>query len=315
MKYTNRFSAIILLLTVTHLLQCYDVTTLMPFGNTSQEISTNIKSLVTQKQSLIDSLNQHFEKQEKEILETLRCKYNIPEEEWLLGQILFKEHVDNDPLFNSTKEAINHDFNDHHLIKKTRELIQEYDLNPAAVSVENTKNVIAGVITYTKDSVPHHTLFINISELETLPLNQTTAIIRHEIMHIRFSDNLKRQIYVCLFKCKKIDIYTDPLFADFCKNSEMRADVNASIHSTDTLLSLMNFFGSQSWIEFSEKNNSSYIQKLTNWIKKRFGIHKNEFEKHPSDAERIEILKKLYTYLKEEQNCQIPITQILAYQE
>ena len=289
------------LLAGNSILICHDVTTLSPFGTSKTEIAENIKSLVAQKQTLIDALNLYFDKQEREILTKLCAKYNISDKEsaW---QELFEELVSNDPLFTPKSQQIIDDPNDHAVVKKTRELIQTYNMNPEAITIEDTKTTTAATSTTIKEGILRHKLFLDFSELETLPDQQVTAIIQHELMHLWYSDSLKTLIYSCFIENKKqCDIELDPLYADYLKNAEIRADVMATFHSTDSLLALMSYFATISWTEKLNQNNKSYLQEFTNWLKKKLGMQKIKYpDDHPTCSERVDMLKQLLSYLNEE---------------
>lgn len=265
-----------LLLSGIQSLVAYDVKTLTPFGKNPQEINKNIKLLAAQKVKIIDAINNHFAQQEFEIINKIKAKYKIPEANWLNTKKYFDGLIANDTLFTPLNRSITHGTNDHRLIKKAREIIVAYGMNPMAVTIENSAEFgTAGVLTTpTINNKLAHKMCLNIPELEMLSEEEFTGIIRHELTHLWYSDSLKFNVFFPLF-ASKFDPMTEPLVADFRKNAEMRADVIGTIRNT--------------------KN----MQGLSSWFKRYTQYDQFANNSHPTFTERINALKQLSSYLNE----------------
>lgn len=262
----------------TCLLNGYNVSSVMPFGKTAPEISAAIKSFAIKKISLAQALNTHFAQQEEEILNALRIKYKIATQDWNTMQQDFEKLIAQDLLFKPHIGAPAHKPSDHPIIKRARELMIRFGLNPQAVSIidKPIEEIAYIMVRLDNNNKVARRLCLNIDELSLLPEDEYSAIIRHELMHLWYSDTIRQLFIKRLFATKfpSQNIFeSEPLITDYLKNYEFRADVMATVHSTSALQGLISWFNKSLWEDKDSKG------------------------RYPLFAQRIETLKNIYHYL------------------
>lgn len=268
-------SLIVLLSGCINSLNGYDVKNLQPFGKTAIEIIKNIKKLAEQKITIIDSINLHFAKQENEIIDQIKTKYHISDAEWQTVQNYYENLIAQDPLFKPFNQKITHQPYEHTIIKKAREMIAAYGMNPNAVTILDSGAFgTAGVISSVNNNVPTHALHLHIPELQLLTDQEVTGIVRHELTHLWYSDSLKLTVCWNLFS-SKFNPLSEPLISDYRKNFEMRADAIGTI------------------------KNNNFIQGLSTWFQKYTHLDQYAGDGHPTFTDRINALKMLTWYVNE----------------
>lgn len=280
MKSSKRFYSVLMLFSfISCFINGYDVKKFFPFGKTLREINTNIKLLAAQKVKVVDAINLHFEKQEKEIIDKLKTKYKISEADWKATQQRYERIIATDPLYKQHTGTIAHQPNDHPIAKKARELLVAYGMNPNAITIMNSDLFgTAAVNTAFDNNTPIHTMHLHIPELSMLSEAEYTDIIKHELMHLWFADTTKLSICGPLFASRfapDTNPSNEPLILDYRKNFEMRADIFSKVHDANPLGGIATWFKKNTWTD--QYNDAT----------------------HPSFTERLDALKQLSSYLTE----------------
>lgn len=248
----------------------YDVSSLVSYGKSPVEVSKKFSELALKKITLHQMLNEHFDTQEKAIDLQIQTAFGISALKWKALETKYYSIVNNDPLYKplAAPFAFSHD----PIIKKTQELLKSYGMNPAAVTIidstENCPGYVLSTLTYFNK--PIHTLYLDISYLQTLTSYEYTAIIKHELMHLWYADPIRLALILTL-----IHDHEAPSINDYRKNFEMRADVMGTFHETTD------------------------IQGLSLWCSKYVSLDTESFSSHPTFSQRITALKTLLAYKTE----------------
>lgn len=253
-----------------------EIRSLFPFGKTNQEISSAIKELATKKIPISDAIHEHFEMQQQQIMAEIKSKNNIPDAQWKEFEKTYQSIIANDPLYKTNVASKQTDFEQDPVIKKVREVIAQCGLNPDAVSILYTSTHGTNVESIMlSNNVPRHTLFVNLFQLKRLNYDEIIAVLKHEAMHLKYADSLRmallEQSFPYVFHLDTIRLN------DHRKNFELRADI-LSIGSQKEAESLSSFFS---------KNKAADSE------------HKDEV--HPTIVDRIDAIKQLQHYMKEEE--------------
>ena len=243
------------------------------FGTNDHEIKTAIKNLIATGKTVKIAFNDFFHENEQAILQKIKTKYGISDYKWKKTFQHAHNLVHADPLYTQT-DIINHQPDDHPFIKEARELIALYGMNPQCVHVHNVQNTtLAQVVTHiVDDSYLTHSLDLNISGLAKLDNDERILTLKHEIRHLWYADS----VYTILIDYLMNYNFSDPLYIAFSKNQELRADIMAATDSVEDAHALYKWLAS-----FIPDDTDDFI--------------------HPTQNERLEAAKQLYTYLTLEQ--------------
>ena len=272
-KKTSIFLA--LLFSINACINGYDVTSFFPFGKAARAITAAIKQLTAKKVTLLDAINEHFDKQEKEIINKIKVKYGISDATWKAHEQLYNQIVAKDPLYKPLTGKLTQSPSENPILKTAREVLINFGMNPEAVPILNSSVLgTAGVLTdLSLNNTPSHVLHLHISELEILTQQEYTAILKHEIMHLWYADSLKLKLLYKFFPL----YFNDPLIDDYRKNFELRADIIASIHDNKDARGLSSWFAKNSIFDSYSIDNT-----------------------HPKFSERVQALKQHLAYQQEE---------------
>lgn len=238
------------------------------FGTTDTQINATIKKLVDSKMPVRVAINDYFHQKEQELLQKIKIKYGISNALWNSEHQYTHNLVHNDPLYSPTA-MIMHNPDDHPFIVEARELIAYYGMSPNNVLIHDSqKTPLAQIITVVSDDgCPIHTLELNISELQTFNDSERMLILKHEMRHLWYADVLYSKIIDAFIAHNRLD----PLYVEYSKNQEMRADVMAA---TDSVADAYAYYF---------------------WL-----LHMPDYTDdalHPTRAERLEAATYLYIYL------------------
>lgn len=242
------------------------------FGTTERGINGCIKNLVNSKQKVRDAINNYFHQKEQELLLKIKAKYAIIDSAWNNAHDRADQLVRTDPLY--TPGTARHNLNDHPFIKEARELIAAYGMNPAQVYIkENLEIPCAQVLTEIENSWwsgPHlrHIMELNIEALAMHDDAERLLTLKHEIRHLWYADSLYSSI---IHEFINYDLL-DPLYVEYSKNQEMRADIMAATDSLDD------------------------AYELYRWLANCMPDDTDDFV-HPIHSERLEAAKHLYAYM------------------
>lgn len=272
MKKIHYFFLIFSLIAVTHHAQS-SLGNL--FGATNTQINNVIKSMVYSNKRVRDTINDHFHKKEQELLQKIKIKFAINNYLWSETRRFADDLVHHDPLYTAT-DMIAHDPNDHPFIIETRELIADYGMNPNCVLVrDSSKTPLAEVLTtIIDDSYLTHTMDLNISALAKLSDAERRLTIKHEIRHLWYADSLYSSTIEWFISYNRLD----PLYIEYSKNQELRADIMAATDSVQD------------------------AYELYYWLANCIPDDTDDFI-HPIFSKRRKAAERLYTYLKIEADC------------
>lgn len=238
------------------------------FGTTEQEIKIAIHTLNANGKTVKTVLSDFFNQKEQLILQKIKHTYGISQKKWNSMKMEVDQLILNDPLFHPTSNiAINH--YEHWIIKEARSLIALYGMNVNNVIItENTQIPAAQVIAEIDNGILIHRLELNIHYLETLTFDQCIHTLKHEIMHLWYEDSVNASALLDLIDNNTLD----PLYVEYSKNQELRADIMAAIESSTDAGNYYN------WLISSEPNS------IDDFI-------------HPTLDKRIKAGLRLYNYL------------------
>lgn len=242
------------------------------FGTTEPQINTTIKKMVASKQKVRDVVNNYFDQKEKTLLKKIKVKYAISDAQWNAAHARADQLVRTDLLY--TPGTPKHHKNDHPFIKEARELIATYGMNPNQVHIKENPNIpcaqVQTDIVNSWWSGPYltHTMELNIEALAQYDDAERLLTLKHEIRHLWYADSIYA---VIIQEFINYDLL-DPLYVEYSKNQEMRADIIAATDSLDDAYELYR------WLANCEPDNT------------------DDFI-HPIHSERLEAAKHLYMYM------------------
>ena len=280
-----------------------DVRTLYPFGKTDKEINQKIKALKLKNISVANAINDHFDQKEKNIITS--CKKSFPALKTDLNTLesLLQKNYTHNPLF-TTKPVISHKPNDHILVKRTREIIASFGMNPQHVTIitdfdNNDKNdiyikpLIASASTrFLEQSDTYiNILCINLNRCQIFPIAEFDGLIAHECMHLWYGDRIRKEYLWKTINTLIETMYDSPSIYStdeeferlnsfknlISNNCEMRCDIIASLYNNDYGTGLYSF-------------SDRLVKANMDW----------DDSNHPSFQERCQAIKQLNKYLEKE---------------
>lgn len=238
------------------------------FGKTDGQIKKAITSLVTKGKKVKHALNIHFQEKEHAILQKIKNKYGISDQVWNESRAQDDDLVLNDELYKPTSNITDYP-DEHWIIKKARELIASYGMNPEKVIIrESTEIPVAQVIAHIHTNSLTHYLDLNVEYLEALTVERCILNLKHEIMHLWYADSIYADSIIDLMYKNSLD----PLYIEYTKNQEMRADIMAA---TESLTDALNYYD---WLSKCKPDDT-------------------DDNNHPIFTKRLKAAERLYNYL------------------
>lgn len=231
-------------------------------------------------QAVKKSLNEQF----NQLLVQLQNEFPLTKEVWQEALNELESLKRNDKLLTKNP-IIKHKKNDTPLIKKSRELLASYNIDPNIVKIEimndpeNTSYAFA--VQGCRRGKVQHCLRLNLAQLPQQASAVQEALLRHEIMHLLNYDPLTCAFIEELLKEYGItpeEFWANDTFSDFNKHIEYRADLMASLQNVATAEALMEGF---------VKHMSLYDDTT-------------DSRTHPSCKQRYDALKNLIKYMNAE---------------
>ena len=256
----------------------------------SEDSVTNyVKEMNAQGSNLAQGLKEQLDIEFDIILQRLKEAFPLTPQAWHDTLTEFKRLKENDRLFlgKPLKAVEKGTKDDVPSVKKARELLVSYNINPAVINFElindpnNASYAFAGQCVL--NGKVEHYLRLNLAQLP----NQTPAIqealLRHEIMHLCNYDPLICDCIEKLFAHHGIsakEFWGNDYFRALNKHMEYRADLMASVHDIATAKALMEGF---------QEHMKRYDDRV-------------ESKTHPSCKQRYAAVDNLVQYMKAEKN-------------
>lgn len=252
-----------------------------------EHISATVQALCNEGSCVADTLKKQLSIEHQELLAQIKGAFEITPDQWNHTQQQIEIAKTNDRLIIKNP-IIKHKKADPPIVKKARELLASYHIDPAVVSIKvinnpKTKTNAAAFQGYADGAVIHD-LEINIPSISQHAQDVQEAIIRHEIMHLLNYDPLERAyIEVMLLRngIREEEFMNNEALQNLYKHQEYRADLLAACHGIDTICSL-------------QKDFEHYI--------KTYPQHQHEqaSSTHPTDVQRLQAVTALRGYLEAE---------------
>ena len=231
-------------------------------------------------QAIKESLNTKFE----ELFIQLQQEFPFTQGAWRQALTELEGLKKNDKLLVKNP-IIKHKKNDIPLVKKARQLLASYNIDPSRVNIitmndQDNASYAFAVQSCFKNKIEHF-LRLNLAQLPHQTPAVQEALLRHEIMHLLNYDPLTCAFIEELFKDHGItpkEFWANDIFTDFNKHMEYRADLMASLNDIATAQALMEGF---------VKHMSRYDDTI-------------DSRTHPSCKERYLALKNLTQYMHAE---------------
>lgn len=234
-----------------------------------------------------DTLKQELAQEQDRLIEKIKETYPLTEEKWNNALFQIDLAIAQDTL-TTDKPIVKNNPKDPAIIKKAREILASYNIDPARVTIKiindpKTKTNAASYQGFVDNAVVHD-LEINIPRISEHAPEIQEAIIRHEIMHFLNYDPLTRAyIEVMLLEngIKAKEFMKEPAIQNLYKHQEFRADLLAACHGMSTAQAL-------------QKDFAHYIKTYP-----QDQVAENCIT-HPSDAQRLQAVTQLVGYLEAE---------------
>jgi len=200
---------------------------------TLEQIQKTVTEISQAVSNVADTVAQELNAEHDRLLAELQKEFPM-QEEWteMLKEIAQLKAEDT---LSCDNPIIKNADNEHEIVKRVRELLAEYFINPEVVQIHAThdpasKSFISAGQGYGAGKVIHE-LKINIANFSKRSQAIQEAIMRHEIMHLLHYDSLEYSFIISLLEENGIEPQTyknNPVFKAYCKHKELRADLIAA---------------------------------------------------------------------------------------
>lgn len=272
--------------TLYHVLSKQSQTTLQIFGTapSQNKIMQTVQKLADEKISVADTLHEELNTQNDRLLADIQNAFPCDQWEQMLQAV--KTIIDADDLLMEYP-VVTHAAGDHPFIKKIREILASYNINPARVSIElvdTPQSFLAAGQGYFNGKVTH-SIKVNLAEVLKRSADVQEAFLRHEIMHLLHYDSLYRMFIKDLLEKNGItkDVYSKhPAFIAYQRHKEYRADLLAAACDPEVAQSFIADFDRIIALHPHEQTNPSHVT-------------------HPTETQRQQAVAQLLSYMNAEQ--------------
>ncbi len=256
------------------------------------EVLATVRGIASEGSCVADTLKEELAQEHERLLERVQKAFPLTKQKWEHTLLQIDLAISQDCLLTD-KPVIKNKPNDLPIVKKAREILASYHIDPAAVTIKvihnpKTKTNAASYQGYADNKVIHD-LELNIPQLSKHTHDIQEAIIRHEIMHLLNYDPLKRAYIEVMFMengIKPEEFMKEPALLELYQHQEFRADLMAACHDICTAQSL-------------QKDFEHYIQTCPEDQVEHTCIT------HPSDVARHQAVTQLISYLHAENNIRL----------
>ena len=251
------------------------------------EVLATVQGICADGSCVQDTLKEELCQAHDRLLHKVKEAYPLTEQAWEHTFQQIELAISQDTLLTD-KPVIKHSRKDLPIVKKAREILASYNINPARVTIKlldnpKTKTNAAAYQGFMDGKVVHD-LELNIPQISQHSPDIQEAIIRHEIMHLLNYDPLKRAYIEVMFLengIKPKQFMNDTAIQNLYKHHEFRADLMAACHGIETAESL-------------QKDFEHYITTYPQYQ------HEQACGTHPTDVARHKAVTQLISYLEAE---------------
>lgn len=222
-----------------------------PLNEGSQEIAKSVKQIMQEGSSVADTLKEQLNSEFDELLADLQKAFPLSPEIWKKTLDELKSLKANDTLFTNNP-VIKNQKGDIPLVKKVRELLASYNIDPNMVKIQtmndpkNASYAFAGQCVYNGDvDTVEHYIQLNLAQLPQQTPAIQEALLRHEIMHLINYDPLTFAMIETLFNEQGItpkEFWNNAAYQALNKHIEFRADLMAASHDVAVGIALQDGF-------------------------------------------------------------------------
>jgi Zn-dependent protease with chaperone function len=252
-----------------------------------KQILNTVKALCADGLCVETALKEELSQEHDRLFKEVMKAYPIAQKQWQKTIGTLQAVISADTLI-SDKPVIKHKKGDLKIVQRSREILAEYNIDPARVVIKtahnpNIKTNAASFQGFDGKMVIHE-LELNIPQLKQHPHDVQEAIIRHEIMHLLNYDPLERAYLEELLMKNGItqeQFMQEPAMLNLYKHQEFTADLMAGCHGVCTAQSFQKDFEHYIKTRPEDQIASACIT-------------------HPSDVERHKAMTQLLSYLEAE---------------
>lgn len=257
-----------------------------------------VANLVTQESNVARACEQELQAIHAQTLAAIKQEFNVDDESWDNYMNTLQELIAQDTLLATPASQPTGKIADFATRAKT--IMKQVGINPDRVIINIDTNaskqntgVACGRQKINAEKKVTHYLDLHIPSFNEFDYDTATAVIRHELMHLKYYDSLEYiLIYDLLTKMGNSDHTIDisESMNELCRQREFRADLAGVAGDIKAAKAFRNYFDTLS------KSRRQDIMK--NW------------ETHPSDIRRFEEISNLVTHLELENSLKenAPIT-------
>lgn len=247
-------------------------------------ITELVNQIVSEGSTVADTLQEQLDNEFNQLLADVQKAFPLTPEAWKKTLDELENLKKNDSLFTDNP-IIKHEKGDHPLVKKSRELLASYNIDPNAVMIQtidqakNSSYAFAGQCVF-NNKVEHY-LQINLAQMPQQTASVQDALLRHEIMHLMNYDPLTFSVIEDLFRANGINsqqFWANDAYRALNKHIEFRADLMAATYDVAVAQALKDGF---------EEHMKRYNDAI-------------ESKSHPTCKRRQDAIDNLVHYMKAE---------------
>ncbi len=258
------------------------------------ESQTMIKQIVQEinesGSTVANTLIQECAHEHAQLLTNLQQAFPLPDNQWedTLARLERAKLADT---LCIQKPIVEHDADDHALVKKARQILADYKINPKRVQIytinepNQRMNAVAEQGQESTGAIIHR-LAINLPQLSMRTDDIQEAILRHEMMHFLNYDPLELAHIESLLERNGItqeQYLKHPAYMALSKFKELRADLSAACADTELAQAFVHNF------EYNIAQHPELQDDASYWVT------------HPSSKQRYQAMNHLISYLTAEQ--------------
>ncbi len=250
------------------------------------EIQATVKGICADGSCVADTLKEELCQEQGRLLEEVKKAFPLTQEKWAQTLQNIESAKAQDTLITENP-VIKHGKDDLPVVKKTREILASYNINPERVTIKliNNPKIKTNAAAYQGfiDGKVVHDLELNIPQLSQHPEDVQEAIIRHETMHFINYDSLTRAYIEVMFLENGIthkEFMAAPALQNLYQHQEFRADLFAACGD----------------IKIARSFQKDFEHYIATYPQEKFDTCKT----HPSDLARHKAVTQLIGYLEAE---------------
>lgn len=252
-----------------------------------KQVLDTVQALCADGSCVESTLKEELSQEHDRLFEEVMKAFPIDQKQWQKTITMIQKVIAADTLITE-KPVVKHQKGDLAIVKRSREILAEYNIDPSRVVIKiaNNPKIKTNAASFQgfDGKTVIHELELNIPQLKQHPQDVQEAIIRHEIMHLLNYDPLERAYVEALLIKNGIteeQYMKEPAMLNLYKHQEFTADLMAACHGVYTA--------------------QSFQKDFEHYIKTR---PEDQIETacitHPSDLQRHKAVTQLLSYLEAE---------------